>query len=106
MSYSFPPNSRYARVALRSYTRPDGRSVTFVAARTIPQPERFTALALHRIETEQRVDLVADRYYGDPLQYWRICDANCVFWLPLATQRAGATLLIPLPLEVSDRGDT
>lgn len=103
---AYPPNSRYARVAVRRYVAPDGREVTYLAARPMPQLERYTPLALHRIEVARRLDLLADHYYGDPEQYWRICDANGVFWPPLATARPRAALVIPLPLELADRGDT
>ena len=31
---------------------------------------------LHRVIAGERLDQLADRYYGDPLKYWLICDAN------------------------------
>jgi nucleoid-associated protein YgaU len=34
-----------------------------------------TAL-MHRVRSGDRLDLLAQRYFGDPLQYWRIVDAN------------------------------
>ena len=30
----------------------------------------------HRVVAGDRLDLLAARYFGDPLQYWRIADAN------------------------------
>lgn len=39
------------------------------AARTEPALQ-------HRVVAGDRLDLLAARYFGDPLQYWRIADAN------------------------------
>lgn len=104
MAISFAPNSRYANCAQATYVAPDGRMITYVAQRLMPAPELFTPLALHRLVTAERVDMLADRYYGDPEQYWRICDANRVFWPPDTTSNANSQIVIPLPLEVSSRG--
>lgn len=30
----------------------------------------------HRVVEGERLDLLAQRYYGDPLKFWLICDAN------------------------------
>jgi hypothetical protein len=30
----------------------------------------------HRVVEGERLDQLAQRYYGDPLKYWLICDAN------------------------------
>lgn len=102
---SFPPNSRYAGLPTLLYTAPDGRVISYVARRIVPQPERFASLALHRLDQPTRLDLLADRYYGDPEQYWRICDANRVFWPPEATRPPVREVVIPLPQEVSRNGD-
>lgn len=101
---NFPPNSRYADSEQASYTSADGRVITYVALRLLPPPEDFSPLALHRLVTAERVDLLAEQYYGDPEQYWRICDANRVSWPPDATATPDALIVIPLPLEVSGRG--
>jgi nucleoid-associated protein YgaU len=41
---------------------------------------RFTAsppaVLQHVVKADDRLDLLAMRYFGDPLQYWRIVDAN------------------------------
>jgi hypothetical protein len=106
MTMSFPPNSRYANIAQASFTAPDGRVIPYLAPRIVPAPERFTPLALHRLVAVERVDLLAERYYGDPEQYWRICDANRVFWPPDVTTTPNLQLLIPLPLEVASHGES
>ncbi len=49
------------------------------AAPELFQP-RFAARAEpaleHRVVAGDRLDLLAARYFGDPLQFWRIADAN------------------------------
>lgn len=39
-------------------------------------PEELEVQRLHRVVAGERLDHLADRYYGDPLKYWLICDAN------------------------------
>jgi nucleoid-associated protein YgaU len=57
-----------------TYTREvDGVSVELYRPRAAARPE--PALQ-HTVTADERLDLIAYRYYGDPLQYWRIVDAN------------------------------
>lgn len=106
MTISYPANSRYANCTQASYVAPDGRTIAYVAQRIMPAPERFTPMALHRVIAAERVDLVADRYYGDPEQFWRVCDANRVVWPPDAVSRVDQQVVIPLPLEVASRAES
>ena len=39
-------------------------------------PARGEPALRHRVVAGDRLDLLAARYFGDPLQYWRIADAN------------------------------
>ena len=106
MSSNFAPNSRYYGIATRQYTTPAGDTVEYVGRRIIPEMDRYQALDRHRAIAAERVDQVADAFYGDPEQYWRICDANGVEWPAQALQPVGRLLLIPLPLEMTGRGDS
>ena len=105
MTIGFPLNSRYANCAQASYVAPDGRVIHYVALRILPPPERFRPLAIHRLSAAERIDLLAERYYGDPEQYWRICDASRESWPPDVTATPNSQLLIPLPLEAGFRGE-
>lgn len=105
MSDEFPPNSRYRNVPLVTRVAPDGTQETFVARRIIPAMERYRALDRRRTQGASRIDDVAAAAYGDPEQYWRICDANGDAEPALATQPDGRLLLIPLPLEIADDGN-
>ena len=64
--------SRYAATPTLEVPAPDGGSDEMLDIRTIPSvPAVF---AVTPIDTD-RLDLLADRYYRDPLKFWRICDA-------------------------------
>jgi hypothetical protein len=106
MTYDPRPNSRYAGTALLVYRAADGREIVYGARRQMPRPEQFQAMAEYRHDRDRRIDQVAHAYYGDAEQYWRICDANLVYWPPDAVAKANATLVIPLPLEISGHGES
>lgn len=105
-SSPFPRNSRYNASHIRTYTTPAGDSVAFAGRRIIPEQDRYQALDRHRATAAERIDQVADAFYGDPEQYWRICDANGVERPALALDPPGKLLVIPIPLEMTGRGDT
>ncbi|OLL27495.1 hypothetical protein BTH42_32135 [Burkholderia sp. SRS-W-2-2016] len=105
MSDDFSPNSRYRNVPLAIHTAPDGTQTPYVARRIIPAMERYRALERIRPESNLRIDDVAAQAYGDPEQYWRICDANGDAEPAEATKPEGRLLVIPLPLEVASDGN-
>jgi hypothetical protein len=105
MTADYPPNSRYHRTPTSEYVAPDGRRIVYLSPRLVPAPEQHVALARHDILVEERIDRLADRYYGDSEQYWRICDASTQTWPPDVVREPGSTIVIPLPLEVASRGD-
>jgi hypothetical protein len=105
VSDDFPPNSRYRNLPLVKRIAADGTEETFVARRIIPAMERYRALDRRRTDGASRIDDVSDDAYGDPEQYWRICDANGDAQPALATLPEGRLLVIPLPLEMADDGD-
>lgn len=72
----YPPNSRYHGLPARSRTLPDGRLVTHLVPRVLPDPARMTLLAVHAVRPLDRCDKLAAAYLGDPLLDWRIADAN------------------------------
>lgn len=105
MSDPFPPNSRYHRVPIRIRTGTDGTEEAFVGRRIIPAMERYRALDRYRTQGDSRIENLAAFAFGDPEQYWRICDANGEAVPADATKPAGRLLVIPLPLEIADDGD-
>ena len=65
--------SRYAKTPLVKLTDPGGAELELVELREIPRVEsRFTAAP----ERGERLDLLAQRYYREPLLFWKILDAS------------------------------
>lgn len=72
----FEPNSRYYSLEGAQITLPDGRTVSYKKRRFLPQGEDLPLLVEVRTAQGERLDLLTHRTLGDPLQYWRIADAN------------------------------
>lgn len=106
MTSDVQPNSRYYNVPLRKRTTASGDEVAFVGRRIIPAMERFRVLDRYRTESDSRIDNVAANAFGDPEQYWRICDANGEAEPAVAASPEGRLLVIPMPLEIAHDGDT
>ncbi|MEE4109130.1 MAG: hypothetical protein V2I24_07280 [Halieaceae bacterium] len=70
----FDKDSRYARLPLREYVDAAGRKISYVSRRIIPEPEG--TIASIKVQPGDRLDLLADRAYGEPRQFWRVADAN------------------------------
>lgn len=64
--------SRYATTPLIKYAHPSGEEYELRALREIPV--RSSVFAATPIQGD-RLDLLASRYYRDPLLFWRIADA-------------------------------
>lgn len=70
----FAPTSRYAQVPVAVFTDRDGRARPYVLLRPIPPPA--PTRQRHEMSDAERLDHVAARAFGDPAQFWRICDAS------------------------------
>ena len=84
-------------------TIPDGvggqRSVRYLLRRFPPQPGSLPLLAEHVVARGDRPDLIAAAQFGDPTQFWRICDANAVIHPEdlCSDDRIGGLIRIPFP---------
>jgi nucleoid-associated protein YgaU len=88
------PDSRFAHLPVLQTVGPDGSPRQVIALRLeTPVPEG--AVAAHRIQRGEELDLLARRFYGDERLWWRILDANPVFY-PLDLE-AGDSLNLPAP---------
>jgi hypothetical protein len=70
----FERGSRYERVPEAVHVDAAGRSLPYKLLRELPADP--LGLEVHELAAGERLDLVAFRFYGDPEQFWRICDAN------------------------------
>jgi hypothetical protein len=96
----FDPTSRYSTIETASMTVLDGDGelleVRYLKRRFIPRA-RMTTLVEHRVAQGERLDNITARYLGDPLQFWRVCDANTVLRPEELTEETGNVIAIALP---------
>lgn len=96
-SLLFPPTSRYHNIDTGTLTQADGTELLYLKRRFVPSPDRFTVLQEHVVTQGERLDNITARYLGDPLQFWRICDANNAMNPPDLTTEVGRRLRIAMP---------
>ena len=85
--------SRYERLARAPLLvrTADGRQHAALAIRFLPPT---AASYSHLVGGEDRLDLLAHRFYGDPERFWRIADANPTMD-PEDLLEVGSRILIP-----------
>lgn len=93
----FDPTSRYYNLEESSYTRRDGEEVRYVRRRFCPQGERLPLLVEVTVVDGDRLDLLTARTLGDPLQFWRVCDANNALYPFDLMEEIGRTLRVSVP---------
>lgn len=86
--------SRYFSIPTAEHVMPDGTSVTYVRRRFLPQPSPGPHDRGAVVREGDRLDTIAARLLGDPLQFWRIADANNAM-NPFDLIEPGAVLTIP-----------
>jgi hypothetical protein len=92
----FPPPSRYNGIAVTTITI-DGDVIAYVRRRFVPQPEVFAVIGEHVVVQGERLDHIAAIAFGDPLLFWRLCDANRALRPQALTETIGRRLLITMP---------
>ena len=97
----FPPTSRYYGLGMMTAEQPDGRTVIYLDRRIVPLADTFRLLQTHTVTQGERLDTIANVYLGDPLAFWRICDANGAMRPEELTETLGRTLKITLPAGIS-----
>ena len=97
-SAPFDAQSRYNGVPLALLQRrPDDPGQVYVRRRFIASPSSVAIAARHAVQPLDRPDALGARYFGDPLLYWRIADANAVLDPNELTDTPGRRVAIPLP---------
>ena len=87
---------RYDHLPVLRYALPDGRVVLYRERRFLPPPPAAAApgATVAEVRAGDRLDTVAGRHLGDPLQFWRLADANAAMD-PHDLAEPGALLLVP-----------
>jgi hypothetical protein len=89
------PLSRYRDVPAVVAPDPQGRLLPGTDLRALPQ---VSGTLQHRVQQGDRLDQLAQAYYGEPLQWWHICDANPDVLSPLALVGAEPVTVTEFPL--------
>ena len=93
----FDETSRYYNLTVRTLTRADGTAVRYAGRRFLPNPTTMPLLVELLTAEGDRLDLITARTLGDPLQFWRICDANTAMDPLELFAETGTVLKIPVP---------
>ncbi len=97
----FDQKSRYFKIENAEMTvrDPDGkeRKLVYKKRRFIPSSEDTTALLEHTVTQGERLDNLTAKYLGDPLLFWRVCDANTILDPEELTKETGRKIRIALP---------
>jgi hypothetical protein len=96
-SIAFAPTSRYTAIAIAKLQLPDGTEVPYLCRRFVPSPTGFALLQLYTVVQGDRLDNITARFLGDPLQFWRVCDANAAMRPDDLTERIGRQIRITMP---------
>lgn len=93
----FDHTSRYYKIKDATYITEGGDRVLYKLRRFLPCGEDLPALGQVTVMEGDRPDLVTARTLGDPLQFWRVCDANDAMDPFEMTEQPGRQLKIPDP---------
>jgi hypothetical protein len=107
-AHPYPRTSRYHDAEIGIHRQADGTEVRYTKRRLLPPlVETEDETQSHTVSSGERPDLLGQRYFGDPAQWWQIADANPVLDPRELTDEAGNVIEIPLAggFPRADRGD-
>ncbi len=96
-SNPFPPTSRYANVSTATMSASNGRTITYLRRRFVPQPASLASVGQYTVLQGDRLDNLANQFFGDPELFWRICDGNGAVRPEELTEVEGTVLQVTLP---------
>ena len=92
----FDSTSRYYPLETAMRETRDGRIVTYVRRRFLPQGETLATLVEVTVTDGDRLDLIAARTISAATQFWRICDAENAM-NPPDLEQPGRQVRVPVP---------
>lgn len=99
-AHPYPRTSRYHDAEIGVHRLPDGTEVRYAKRRLLPPIEEAEGAEggtqTHTVRTGERPDLLGQRYFGDPGQWWQIADANPVLDPRELTDEPGRQVDVPL----------
>lgn len=97
----FASNSRYFGIDPAVLERPGLPPVVYLRRRFVPTPAAFETIEEHTVLQGERLDHIAARFLGDPVLFWRLCDASNALRPEALTETPGRKLRITLPQGVT-----
>ncbi|MFJ4817897.1 hypothetical protein [Streptomyces sp. NPDC088801] len=97
-AHPYPRTSRYHDAEIGIHRRADGSEVRYTKRRLLPplEDDGHQETHPHVVGAGERPDLLAQRYFGDPGQWWQIADANPALDPRELTDEAGRIIGIPI----------
>jgi hypothetical protein len=92
----FPMTSRYYATGTNVLTV-GSRQVPYLLRRFLPPTSDFTVIRVYTVVDGDRLDNISSATLGDPLAFWRICDANNAMLPEDLTATPGRKIGIALP---------
>ncbi|WP_437972140.1 hypothetical protein WMF04_23860 [Sorangium sp. So ce260] len=90
-------SSRYSNVGTAIWSSPLGEQVLYRQRRFLPNPATIQVLSKVEVKDGERIDQIAAVTLGNPLQWWRIADANTAMEPYALTDVPGVELIVPVP---------
>ncbi|MDQ1071899.1 hypothetical protein [Streptomyces canus] len=94
-AHPYSRGSRYHDAEIGIHRQADGTEVRYAKRRLLPSLDQQETQE-HVVGGGERADLLAQRYFGEPGQWWQIADANPVLDPRELTDEAGRVIHIPL----------
>ncbi|MGW1006971.1 hypothetical protein [Streptomyces sp. NPDC002520] len=95
-AHPYPRTSRYHDAEIGVYRRDDGTEVRYTKRRLLPPLDQSgEETEAHVVGAGDRPDLLGQRFFGDPGQWWRIADVNPVLDPRELTDETGRVIDIP-----------
>lgn len=90
-------NSRYHALETAEYTTADGRKITYLRRRFLPQGDTLPLLSEATVTRDDRLDLITAKLLGEAEQFWQVCDANNAMKPEDLLSESVQVLRIPMP---------
>lgn len=94
----FDKISRYRKTSNVTTLDSRGRLLASKDLRLLPE---VTGAFRHTVESGDRLDQLAYKYYSQPLQWWNIADANAAFLSPLSLLPGDAVVVTRFPVSAT-----
>jgi isochorismate synthase EntC len=93
----FDQRSRYRDVENAKHVTESGRVVVYRRRRILPIVDEMQMRGSVQLIPNERIDHLAARTVGDPLQFWQLCDANGAMHPTQLFEAAQGQIVIPQP---------